>query len=190
MARLRDGVSCRHLMHRVDMQHHNISLRLQVFLDECDRGFLPRRVIICSEFNHTSWLPESCPQRRRALLIYMLVLLHSAISEVAVTAEICFFYVIEKPQGRLLFFPLCCTPEAFWDPCGIRAATCSFSVSFCFMILTSLWANFSTVVKVLINIFCCFLVDYPLVSVSIFNIIIDFCVVSCLVHSFFLLVIV
>lgn len=133
------------------------------------RGFPSRRVIICSESNHASSLPESCLQRWRALLIYMLVLLHSAIFEVAGTAGICFFYVIEKPQGQLLFFPLYCTPEAPRDPCGIRAATRSVSVSFRFVILTSLWVNFSTVAKVLINISSLrFPVDYPPVSVSIF----------------------
>lgn len=58
------------------------------------------------------------------------------------------------------------------------------SVSFRFVILTSLWAKFSTVVKVLINISCCFPVDYPPVSVSIFFKIIDFCVVNCVVNYF------
>lgn len=86
------------------------NLMLQVFQGECNRGFLSRRVIICSESNHMSSLPE-LPAAVQSPAD-MLVLLHSAISEVALTAGICFFYVIEKPQGRLLFFPLYCAPEA------------------------------------------------------------------------------
>lgn len=133
--------------------------------DGFNQGFLPRGVLICSEPNHLPCLPESCLQRWRALLIYMLVLLRSAIFEVAVTAGICFFYVIEKPQGQLLFFPLSFTPEACSGTCGIRAATRSFSASFHFVIPTSLWANFSTVGKVVINLSCCF----PIGLSSIFN---------------------
>lgn len=56
------------------------------------------------------------------------------------------------------------------------------SVSFRFVILTSLWANFSTVVKVLINISCCFPKDYSPVPLSIFFRIIDSCVVNCVVN--------
>lgn len=77
---------CSHLIEVSRWQRRQV----QVLQDEFNRGFHSRRVVICSETKRSSSLLESCPQRRRALLIYMLVLLPSAIFEFAITARICF----------------------------------------------------------------------------------------------------